>query len=313
MSHPDLPSTIGVPTTDNCDELLELCYQLGLLSKAKNTWTAAGQLVAGLRTLVPPPEPDNPFLFGLEGVALLRQVLERDGLLIRELVRELLTLPSPVDRDAVAARLAGIAERAHAAATALRLPPPVVAEGKKFLDLVKKTSAKRGEASRAPGVLEHRVSPRLEWLTDCGVLSKAGLPKNSFQYHVTPEATALLRGLDGNPAEAYWSDDAALGSWRRAPIWEKARSGLSIVDTHASLLQGYRVMRRSVGPTSIREVCFAAGILMPHAAASLDELTVELVDWAAHQAQITVSGGRYSRKPELVHITDEMLAEARGS
>src|SRR5262249_8437869 len=53
LADPGIESTIGAPTAENSGEILELCFQLELLSKSKSTWTAAGQLVSGLRELSP--------------------------------------------------------------------------------------------------------------------------------------------------------------------------------------------------------------------------------------------------------------------
>jgi hypothetical protein len=53
MADPAIESTIGVPRADNSDEVLELCFQLAILSKVKSTWTAAGQLMEGLRRMTP--------------------------------------------------------------------------------------------------------------------------------------------------------------------------------------------------------------------------------------------------------------------
>ena len=69
-------------------------------------------------------------------------------------------------------------------------------------------------------------------------------------------------------------------------------------------------MRRSVGPTAIREMCLAAGVLASHIDMTLQEISAELLRWAAAEPRITVSGGRYTRTPELIHITPEVLAEA---
>ncbi len=308
LADPAIESTIGVPTSENSDEALELCFQLNLLSKSKSTWTAAGQLTTGLRSLSP-QSSDNPMLLGLEVVALLRQVIEEDGLLLRELLQHLRKTAGAITRDGVALHLAPIAESALAAAHALRVPPPVLAEGKKFVALLKRTSANRAAASRAPGVLEHRTSPRLEWLTDFGALTKHGTPKNSFEYSLTPDAVTLLELLDRDASTPHWPDDVALGYWRRSTHWANARSRLSPIDLRTALRHGYRIMQRSVGPTAIREVCLAAGVLAPHLEQSLEEFSAHLVDWAAAEQGITVSGGRYTRRPELIHMTGEVLGE----
>jgi len=182
-----------------------------------------------------------------------------------------------------------------------------LAEGKRFVALLRRTAAKRAMASRAPGVLEHRTSPRLEWLTDFGALTKRGKPKNSFEYSVTSEARTLLALLDQDAANPYWADDAALAYWQTSTHWAGARGRLPSIDLRNALREGYRVMQRSVGPTSIRDVCFAAGVLAPHLRLTLDDLSTRLVDWASSVQGITISGGRYTRKPELIHITTDVL------
>lgn len=308
LADPAIESTIGVPTAENSGEILELCFQLELLSKSKSTWTAPGQLVNGLRGLSPDCS-SNPMLLGLEVVPILRQTIARDGLLIRELLRQIYKELGPVSRDKVAMQLEAISERALSAAHSLKLPPPVLAEGKKFVALIRKTTSKREAASRAPGVLEHRSSPRLEWLTDFGVLEKRG-PKNSFEYLITPDAALLLDLLDLDPNAPYWADDAALEFWRRSNHWKHLRARMSSTDLRDALRRGYRLMQRSVGPTAIREVCLAAGALAPQVGATLDEISATLVEWASSVQGITVSGGRYTRKPELVHITADVLGDA---
>lgn len=317
MASPSVASTIGVPTPENTEELLEFCFQLGLLTRTKITWTAAGQLVANLRQHYPSDAPDNPFLLGVEAIAVLRQILEKDGLLLRELLGDLLSLGPRVARDAISVRLPTIAARAVAQAEALRLPPPLIAAGKTFVRLLKDTSAKYAKAaavkspSRGPGVLEHRTAPRLEWLTDLGVLSKAGFAKNAFDYHVTEDGGLLLAVLDRHPYGPTWADDVALGYWRASNRWATLRSAVAtrfrIGTLRDALREGYRLAQRSVGPAPIREVCLAAAILRPGDTGLLQQYAGELIDWAASEPGLTVSGGRYTRRPELVHMSRAVL------
>jgi hypothetical protein len=316
MAHPALPSTIGVPTPENTEELLEFCFQLGLLTRTKNTWTAAGQMVAHLRRDYPTEASDNPFLLGLEAMGLLRQFIDRDGLLIRELLRELLALPERVPRDDIAARLERIAARAVSAAEALRLPSPVVTEGKRFVRLLKSTTAKYkqsglGKTTRGPGVLEHRTSPRLEWLTDLGVLSKDGLPKNGFEYRRTSDARLLFASLDRHAYGPTWADQIALDFWRFSNRWGSVRSTITAASQRSAIEEafrrGYQLLQRSVGPAPIREVCFAAALLRPGDSEPLEWYTNRLIEWATSEPEITLSGGRYTRRPELVHMTPTVL------
>lgn len=307
MADPALPSTIGAPTPDNSDEMIELCTQLGVLSKAKNTWSSAGQLIVALRTIAATPD-QSPMALGVEVTAMLRQVLEKDGLLLREVLREVGEVGTTFSRDSFALRFADIAGRALTVAQALHLPPPVLAEGKKVVRLLEATAAKRGSASRAPGVLEHRTSPRLEWLTDVGALSKAGRQRNSFEYTTTGDAETLRSHLDRPGVPSAWADDAAIAFWRSASCWQALRERIVNRDRRSALGEGYRLLRRSVGPTSMRDVCFAAAVLLPTEPLMMADLTAELLRWASEDKRITVSGGRYSRTPELVHIADEPFA-----
>ena len=88
MADPGMPSTIGVPTPENVEEVLELAVQLGLVSRSTYTWTATGQTVQRLRGLIEVDgEAENPFLLRVEAAALLRQVLEADGPVLRAMVR----------------------------------------------------------------------------------------------------------------------------------------------------------------------------------------------------------------------------------
>ena len=116
--------------------------------------------------------------------------------------------------------------RALDCAKDLRLAPPVLAEGKKFLSLLtKKPKAKVGQASGGPGVLEHRVSPRLEWLTDMGVLSKQDLPRNGFEYLVTPDAKVLLDASERGLGSRFWAENVALSYSRGLSAFRLSKEG----------------------------------------------------------------------------------------
>jgi hypothetical protein len=246
---------------------------------------------------------------GYEVVVLLRQVIEKDGLIQRELLRTLLGGPNPIERDRVALQLPEIAECALRSARELRLAPPVLAEGKKFLTLVQKTAAGRAKASGAPGVLEHRMAARLEWLTDFGALTKKGRSKNGFEFLVTADAQLLAELLEPDAGASSWADDVALGYWRRSQSLRHLRNQLPPIGLDDALRRGYGIMQRTVGPTSIREVCLAAGVLSPGIDLTLDQIGSRLIGWASEVPGITVSGGRYTRKPELVHMTRDVLAK----
>jgi hypothetical protein len=67
-------------------------------------------------------------------------------------------------------------------------------------------------------------------------------------------------------------------------------------------------MRRAIGPAPIREVCFGAAALTAATTLGVDILVSTLLEWAKEDGRVTLSGGRFTRAPELVHITSELLA-----
>jgi hypothetical protein len=327
MADPLLPSTIGVPTPENSREALDLCYQLGLISKTKNVWMAAGQLAARLRERFTDKATENPFVLGVEGVVLLRQILEKDGLMLRELLEQIRELREPFSRDDVAVMLPVAARRAYERTRATRLSGNLLLSTKKHVlglekyvandssggrDRSKRTVAESVASKtpqRGPGVLEHRTAARLEWLVDLGVLTKEGEPRNAFMYRRSREFGSVCELMDKMLGQRGWADEVSLGIWRLSSRWAWARQLLPSLGERESLRLGYQIMRRVVGPASIREVSFAAALfersqtLMPKA------LQEELVRWAAEDKKITLSGGVYTRSPELVHVADDLMGE----
>lgn len=308
MADEHVPSTVGVPTPENAQESLDFAIQIGVISSAKNSLTASGQLIKGLqqRTV---GFNGNPMVLGLEAPAYLRQLLEVDGVLLREVLRYASKSVDSFSRDFVAKGFEEIVSNALTAAKDLNYPPPSMSSGRKFLKLIQRTSQRRDEMSTAPGVLEHRVAPRLEWLTDVGALSKAGRKRNTFEYSYTSDGSLLLDLLDRSLGAGLWADSVSLQYWYRASCWQNIRSAVSSPDVRSALAQGYEIMKRVVGPTSIREVVFAAGIIGHNMSLSLPELNNAVIEWASSDPGVTISGGRYRREPELVHIAPEILKD----
>jgi hypothetical protein len=313
FSHPDVPSTIGVPTPDNVVESFESLFQLRLLSKSKNTWTAAGQMTHELRShftsLI--ADPSNPFLMTVEAPALLRQLISADGLLLREVVREIVEDASQrVTRDDVAEVFPRVVERAVSVARQSNLSPQAVREALDFLRLIRSTADKRGRAaakggsaSRAPGVLEHRVAPRLEWLTDFGYLNKKSLPKNGFEYNKTDALRSLLTDLDSSFSKDNWADEVSTSQWAHNTTWSHLRGNVAIQPARSSFLWAYNLMRRRIGPAPLREVAFVAGLVCDEYR-TFSTTVEELIDFARATKGATLSGGRYSRAPENIFIAE---------
>ncbi|HEV3070068.1 MAG TPA: hypothetical protein VGY76_01420 [Solirubrobacteraceae bacterium] len=324
LADPAITSTIGVPTPDNAEEVLDFAFQLRLLSRSKNTWTAAAQLISGLRneSALESRAAENPFLLRLEAPALLRQVVASDGLVFREVVRGLCDErdDTMVRRDAVAARFMEAVKRAVAAAKILRVPPPDLRDLQAFLGLIENSSVSGGrraargggqsiKKSAGPGVLEHRVSPRLEWLADLGYLTKDGIPKNSFEYRVTPQLRSLLADLDDGFGSDYWPETVATSQWRTNSAWASIRSTTSTRPWREAIARAYALMHRRIGPAPLREVTFALCLF-----ASSDEAYSSVLQAAVKFASATegaaVSGGRYRRSAENIYLPDPVWTDA---
>lgn len=306
FSDPLMASTIGVPTPDNSDEVCEFAFQFGILDHDKNSWTSAAHLLRGLRRLGQESmasDFSNPFLLGPESAALLLLMLERDGLLIREMVREM-NSREVVRRDEVSESLPRIAMVALEAASSADYPRESLIATRKLVDRLAAVDD-RGRPN-SPGVREHRTSPRLEWLTDLGFLSKVGIPKNSFEYRVTSSSSVFLSCLDEavETGGDLWLR-AAVSAWRCNNSWDRMRAAVAVADINRAVGVAYRVLRRPIGPSPLRDVCFVACLVL----GDLDPLAAigEVMAVIREVPGASLSGGRMSRSPENVYMTDESL------
>jgi hypothetical protein len=155
-------------------------------------------------------------------------------------------------------------------------------------------------------VLEHRLSPRLEWLTDFGVLSKDGLQKNSFSYRKTPLVGELVHALDSYLLSDSTADDVALQIAGADRSWVVRRARQIVQSPNEAFVTGYRKIRMSIGPVSIREVCFVAAMML-EPVPRISDLYRDLLQWAEREPGIRLSGGRYRREPEMVHFSEKLL------
>jgi len=163
--------------------------------------------------------------------------------------------------------------------------------------------------SQAPGVLEHRVSPRLEWLTDLGYLSKRGLPKNGFEYRVESQARELLSALDATVGAETWGDSVALAQWNTHSGWAWLRAAAARIKGRERFLAAYRLLQRPIGPVSLREMAFVSGLLSSEPL-QFEQAVEELIDFAKTTDGVNLSGGRYRRSPENIYMTDKTLGRA---
>src|ERR1700733_4170061 len=314
MADSRIRSTIGVPTPDNAREIIELTFQLRLLSRGKITWTSAGYLIHNLRNHqtkdTNSADCENPFLFGVDAVAFLRQVIECDGLLIRELLRTLCKtkLKSGSDfvrRDDIAAEFSDIVKNAVEAARG-RFPVATVYKATQFKKLIDKTVEKRSGQSRGPGVLEHRVSARLEWLVDLGYLSKDGLSRNGFTYRGEPAATDFLGDLDRFVGEPHWAERVAISQWLSNPIWDDLRLKVRIKDRIKALSRAYQLLQKPIGPSPLHDMAFLSSLFL-ESARDYSEVENEIVSFAQTTDGVTLSGGRTHRDSQNIYIPDKVL------
>jgi hypothetical protein len=320
MAAPEMPSTIGVPTPDNAEEVVELAVQLKLISKTTNTWTSAGQTITTLRNLVATgDDDDNPFVLGAEAAALLRQVVEADGVMLRAMVPFLLENGPAITRPQVAEAFGSIVDKAVAETKQMRIAPMqmrdvfafqrLIGEQTQKLQKAREKAREQGRAqSRAPGVLEHRVSPRLEWLTDLGYLTKEGLPKNGFEYRATDALRHLNETMSAFDLDERWADEVAIAEWRANPYWEPIRQRIPVAPPRDAIRGAYSLIKRRIGPSPLREVAFIAALLSEEQM-SVATWVEKLIAFSQETDGVTVSRGRFRRGPENIFISPAALED----
>ena len=185
-------------------------------------------------------------------------------------------------------------------------PVPAIYKAKEFKKLVESTSKRRAGQSGAPGVLEHRVSPRLEWLVDLGCLSKKGLPKNSFTYRVEPPAKLLLDDLDNFVGDPHWAENVAISQWISNPTWDSLRSKIRIDDKTTAFLKAYKLLQRPIGPAPLSDVVFVS-VLILASTRNFSEVEKAIIDFSHETRGVTLSGSRLQRTPQNIDIPDKLL------
>lgn len=314
FSDPRVRSTVGLPTADNAQEYLDLCGEIGLISSFKAARTTSGQTMLALRSLSP-VEVENPFVMGLERAVAVRQLLEADGLMLFELMRILDTQSQQFRRDdLIPDGVIAMVVSAQQSLRDLKAKPDAIASLRALEKLLRRTadasaSRKRAtpKASAGPGVLEHRIAARLEWLTDLGLLMKEGLPRNGFTYKkaaTLPSAvTELERGVSGTASV----DDISLWIARQDPDWQSSHHLVRVDSTREALRRAYEAVQVRIGPVSIREVCFIAAVLLDEPRPVAD-LRGDLLAYAASSANVKLAGDRYRRDPQTIRIDGEFPA-----
>jgi hypothetical protein len=311
MSDLSLPSTVGAPTPENVTETIEACHQFGLLSKARNTLTTAGYAATRLRE---ERHETNPFVLGLEAVVYWRQLFMLDGPVIFEVLRVAAENSGTFGKQDIIEKFDVIIR--NAIEISKRLPRVKdQREGRVFLKAVEKAIAVRKnngkKTSQGPGMLEHRVSPRLEWLVDMGCLEKASHKRNVFQYRVTTSGTELLTLFEqlfhSSPqVKPYWPEELAVAVWRQRAR-TTAQDGSSPKEgVNDALRHAYRLIHLPIGPCPIKDVVLIAA-LFTETNKRVNDLVEQLFALSASSKDVILSGGRYQREPQNVAMTDSVL------
>jgi len=75
-------------------------------------------------------------------------------------------------------------------------------------------------------------------------------------------------------------------------------------DPQTALRQAYADLRPSVGPVAIKDLCLVAGMRLLDKRWKTSALEAELLSMAQSDKAINISGGRYKRSAEFVHIRE---------
>jgi hypothetical protein len=305
LSDPRVASTIGAPTPDNVEEVVSAATRLHVIDPSKFAWTTIGQAIVALRSRETPQSSEsaqNPFIIGTDGAMLLRSLLDEDGRMMRPFIDFILACGSTVKRDTVADAMPEITRTALDSGWPTPIRGAALKNGRETLEAL--VGAPGG--GTGPGVREHRASPRMEWLADLGYLSKTGLPRNSFEYHVMPQLGDLAASLHRlRPADSDWPFEVALDAWRTNSHWRSERESSQYASVNAAFSAAYRMLKRPIGPASLRDVAFLTGMFYGEWASSMVvSNSIKLVQSIPGGS---LTGGRFGRTAENIYVPDEAL------
>jgi hypothetical protein len=308
-------STIGAPTEATATELISSCAQLGLLSQSKSNVTSAGYMATRLLSLGA-EESVNPFCLGLELVVYLRSIVQVDSAVILPLLRYI-SNRTRITRDDVAGQLVDFYREAYEEMKNSGAPVQDRKEARSLVETISKSNSAAIRSSaedsvRSFGVLEHRTSPRLEWLVDLGALSKAGLPRNVFTYFPTRDLKLLLSAMVQRKNVSRYAEDVALHYFLNSERCSELRTRFKASSLNEGFVKAYLLIGRQVGPTPIADLALLAGMAAAAADAKVEAVIEHLIEWSSREPRISLSGSRYVRTPEMAHFQSSLLEEFRG-
>ena len=294
LSDPRCPSSVGVPTAENLRESIDFSLAVDVLSRTR--WSPSG-LGASILALRQVKADDNPFVLGLERCSLLRALLMSDGEVLVPLLEAANQYPESFSRDEIATQFPEILREVFEASRRLYPRGEWISDFKRLLGAVER-SAQASESSGGPGVLEHRVSPRLEWLVDLGFLAKPS-EKNSFRYEVSSRCRTALEAL----RVADLDESVVRASYALGFFDDAACMGEGIRPVEDAVLTSYRSLASSVGAVAISEVAFVAACLLD-GNTPVAQVRQTILELAGKDSRVTLVGGRYDRSPRGIHVRE---------
>lgn len=298
LSFSDVPSTIGAPTTENISELIDFAISVRLINKNIRPIRVGSYLKQYIQSYA----ADNPFLIGHISTVYFKILIEVDGPMLLSFVQEIELFGSEFSRSDVVARFPQIVRRAQAEIQERDGSPESRKAIKDFVRLVDSTTEqyrKKGLSNaNAPGVLEHRVTPRLEWLVDLGFLHKYEDSKNAFSYRKGERFSVLAKCCKNfEPDVQFLLPLSVNEAWTREPPGFR-----DIVNT-------YRLLASNLGAVEIDELAFFACVMRQSQAY---RETVSSILSMADNPAVRFQGGRYSRNAQYVSINLKKLASSKG-
>ena len=137
-------------------------------------------------------------------------------------------------------------------------------------------------------------------------MTKARVPRNSFEYEVTAGVERLLRIIDDRVENGSdWAMSAAIEAWRTNEYWDWLRDGVEVRDPGSAVARAYSLLQRPIGPASLRSVAFLAGMFC--STISCEDLVSRVIGLTSNLPGASISGGRYSSSPEGIYLSKESL------
>ena len=287
-------STVGVPTSENLGEAVGASIDFGFCNKRGQNLRLA-DLMLGITSLVGQSE-ENPYVVDKLDILYFYSIIRSDFFVFLSICQRIRG-ESEFDRNdmihsfpEVVNGAVGIAERYFPRRSVMRTL-------KKYSRLMETSLLKFGdEKMRGPGVLEHRLTPRLEFLVDIGFLRKND-KRNSFSYHVEDSCKEFVERIHGTENKLDFINVM------RAYIF--SRLGGDVPIDFSDIARVYNEIGPRVGSISIEHLAIA--VLSVHRTADVQSFFDSLFA-KGHEKYVRFTGGRYNRSAEYVWIDTKSVS-----